>query len=55
MLSFVCTAPGILHGILTEVVVPVDQVERAEGQGEENTGVGVDGAGAGQQHVGGDG
>lgn len=40
--------PGGLHGVLGQVDVPVDQVEEGEGQGEEDAGVRVDGAGAGQ-------
>lgn len=40
--------PGGLHGVLCQVDVPVDEVEEAEGQGEEDAGVLVDGAGAGQ-------
>lgn len=40
--------PGILHGVLGQIDVPVDQVEEGEGQGEEDAGVLVDGAGAGQ-------
>lgn len=40
--------PGTLHGVLGQVDVPVDQVEEGEGQGEEDAGIRVDGAGAGQ-------
>lgn len=47
--------PGFLHGVPGHVVAPVDQVEGPEGEGEEDAGVLVDGAGAGQCHVGWDG
>lgn len=40
--------PGILHGVLGQIDVPVDQVKEGKGQGEEDAGVLVDGAGAGQ-------
>lgn len=45
-------SPGHLHGVLGEIHNPVDQVERAERQGEEDAGVFVDDAGAGQNVVG---
>lgn len=44
----VARVPGTLHGVLDQVDVPVDEVEEGEGQGKEDTGVRVDGAGAGQ-------
>lgn len=44
----VACVPGPLHGVLGQVDVPVDEVEEGEGQGEEDPGVHVDGAGAGQ-------
>lgn len=40
--------PGTLHRVLDQVDVPVDQVEESKGQREEDAGVLVDGAGAGQ-------
>lgn len=40
--------PGTLHCVLDQVDVPVDQVEERKGQREEDAGVLVDGAGAGQ-------
>lgn len=40
--------PGFFHGLLGQVNVPVGQVEEGEGHREENAGVLVDGAGAGQ-------
>lgn len=40
--------PGILHRVLDQVDVPVGQVEEGKGQREEDAGVLVDGAGAGQ-------
>lgn len=43
-------SPGHLHGVLGEIHDPVDQVEGAEGQREEDAWVLVDDAGA-RQHV----
>lgn len=40
--------PGFLHGLLRQVNVPVGQVEEGKGHWEENAGVFVDRAGAGQ-------
>lgn len=40
--------PGSLHRVLDQVDVPVAQVEEGKGQREEDAGVLVDGAGAGQ-------
>lgn len=40
--------PGTLHRVLDQVGVPVGQVEEGKGQREEDAGVLVDGAGAGQ-------
>lgn len=56
--GFVCSnhaicSPGHLHGVLGEIDDPVDQVEGAEGKGEEDAGVFVDDAGASQDVVGG--
>lgn len=49
------SSPGHLHGVLGEIDDPVDQVESAERQREEDAGVFVDDAGAGQNVVGRDG
>lgn len=46
------SSPGHLHGVLGEIDDPVDQVESAERQREEDAGVFVDDAGAGQNVVG---
>ena len=45
-------SPGLLHGVLGQVHGPVDDVEEGEGEGEEDAGVLVDGAGPGQLGVG---
>lgn len=44
--------PGLFHGVLAEVDVPVDEVEDPKGQREEDAGVCVYGTGASQHHVG---
>lgn len=44
-------SPGRLHGVLGEIDNPVDQVEGAKGEWEEDAGVLVDDAGAGQDVV----
>lgn len=44
----VASVPGSLHGVLSQVDVPVDQVEEAKGHWEKNAGILVDGASAGQ-------
>ena len=44
-------SPGHLHGVLGEIHDPVDQVEGAKREGEEDAGVFVDDAGAGQHVV----
>lgn len=42
------SVPGLLHGVFAKVVEPVDEVEEGEGQGEEDAGVRVNGAGTSQ-------
>lgn len=48
LLTVQMDVPGFLHGLLGQVNVPVGQVEEGKGHREENAGVFVDGAGAGQ-------
>lgn len=40
--------PCLLHGVFGEVDTPVDEVEEGEGQREEDAGIHVNRAGAGQ-------